>query len=64
MDDSIEGLNAARRLSYGAQLARRARKFPQERAIRFEGRDLSVGELDGNVSSQVIVRVLGPMFAS
>jgi fatty-acyl-CoA synthase len=50
MDESIQALNVARRLSYGEQLARRARKAPDERALRFEGQDRSVGELDERVT--------------
>src|SRR4051794_36184107 len=50
MDESIQALNAARRLSYGEQLARRARKVPQERALLFEGQERSVGELDERVT--------------
>jgi fatty-acyl-CoA synthase len=50
MDESIQALDAARRLSYGEQLARRARKVPDERALRFEGVDRSVGELDDRVT--------------
>ncbi|HEY4094455.1 MAG TPA: long-chain-fatty-acid--CoA ligase [Baekduia sp.] len=50
MDESIRALNVARRLSYGEQLARRARKEPNERALRFEGVDRSVGELDERVT--------------
>ena len=50
MDESIRALDVARRLSYGEQLARRARKEPNERALRFEGVDRSVGELDERVT--------------
>lgn len=49
-DAAIRELNSARRLSFSEQLARRARKVPEERALRFEGQDRSVGELDERVT--------------
>ena len=49
-DDAMSGLNTARRLSYGEQLARAARKSPDERALRFEDRELTFGELDDRVT--------------
>jgi fatty-acyl-CoA synthase/long-chain acyl-CoA synthetase len=49
-DDAIRGLNSARRLSYGEQLARSARKTPDARALRFEGQELSFRELDERVT--------------
>ena len=50
MDDAIRALDTARRLSYGEQLARRARKEPDERALLFEGEARSVGVLDERVT--------------
>ena len=34
-DDAMRQLNSARRLSYGEQLARTARKTPEARALKF-----------------------------
>ncbi|MGH9061561.1 MAG: AMP-binding protein, partial [Acidimicrobiales bacterium] len=48
--DAKAGLNAARRMSHGEQLARQARKTPDAIAFKFEGRQLSFAELDRRVS--------------
>jgi fatty-acyl-CoA synthase len=50
MTDETMQLNAARRMSYGEQLARIARKTPDARALRFIDKDLSFGELDERVT--------------
>lgn len=48
--DPLAGLNAARRMSHGEQLARQARKTPERVAFKCEGRSLSFAELDSRVT--------------
>jgi fatty-acyl-CoA synthase len=49
-DDAIRELNSARRLSYGEQLARTARKTPDARALKFEGEERTFRQLDDRVT--------------
>ena len=49
-DDAIRGLNSARRLSYGEQLARTARKTPDARALKFGDEERTFRELDERVT--------------
>ncbi len=49
-DDSAKGLNRARSMAHGEQLARLARTQPGKLAYRFEGRDLTFGQLDERVN--------------
>lgn len=48
--DPMIGLNAARRMSHGEQLARQARKDPDRPAFKFEDRQLTFAELDRRVT--------------
>ncbi|MEE4496204.1 long-chain-fatty-acid--CoA ligase [Streptomyces sp. BE230] len=48
--EAQQHLDAARRLSLGAQLTRFAGRHPDRLAFRFEGRELTYAELDGRVS--------------
>jgi fatty-acyl-CoA synthase len=48
--DATRQLDAARRLSYGEQLARTARKTPDATALRFRDRTLTFGRLDERVT--------------
>ena len=49
-DDAIRGLNSARRLSYGEQLARTARKTPDARALKFGDEERAFRKLDERVT--------------
>ena len=48
-DDGSRGLDSARRMSHGEQLARVARRTPDAEALRFEGRSRTFRELDERV---------------
>src|SRR5579875_1233920 len=48
--DPMVGLNAARRMSHGEQVARQARKTPDRVAFKFEDRQLTFAELDRRVT--------------
>ncbi len=49
-DDAMQELYAGRRMSYGEQLARTARKTPEARALRFKDQDMTFRELDERVT--------------
>jgi acyl-CoA synthetase (AMP-forming)/AMP-acid ligase II len=49
-DDAIRELNSARRLSYGEQLARTARKTPDKRALKFGDDERNFRQLDDRVT--------------
>jgi fatty-acyl-CoA synthase len=49
-DDAIRELNSARRLSYGEQLARTARKTPDARALKFGDQERNFRQLDERVT--------------
>jgi acyl-CoA synthetase (AMP-forming)/AMP-acid ligase II len=49
-DDAIRELNSARRLSYGEQLARTARKTPDARALKFGDQQRNFRQLDQRVT--------------
>ena len=49
-DQAINELNATRRLSYGEQLARSARKMPDARALKFGEQERSFREFDERVT--------------
>jgi fatty-acyl-CoA synthase len=49
-DQAIQELNATRRLSYGEQLARSARKMPDARALKFGDKERNFTEFDERVT--------------
>ncbi|MDI3406149.1 long-chain-fatty-acid--CoA ligase [Streptomyces cavernicola] len=49
-EHAVDAVSAARRMSYGAQLARCARKFPHRIAVQHGGRALTFPQLDARVS--------------
>ncbi len=49
-EDGAAALALARRMTWTAQLARHARRIPDEVALRWEGRSISWRELDGRTS--------------
>jgi fatty-acyl-CoA synthase len=46
----MQELTASRRMTYGEQLARTARKTPEGRALRFKDKDMTFRELDERVT--------------